>query len=184
VRAATALLVLLLVSLSQGCAGADSSLGLWIQRQGGICSDRRQSRAEIISQPLTASVQGRHVTVRVLDCDGACAYGWPDGSIFVTRGLVDLMDDAELAAVVAHELGHLLEDGHLGAVTSLRGCAEGMDTESRADLRGRELLMVSGLPPKAMVRALAKVHATPGVPASCRAELAKRIERLQALERH
>ena len=60
------------------------------------------------------------------------AYGWRGGNLFLTRGLVDVMDDDELAAAVAHELGHLLGDGHVHSMTSLRGCEQeyNLDSES------------------------------------------------------
>lgn len=48
----------------------------------------------------------------VLDQPLANAHALPSGYVFVTRGLLALLDDeAELAAALAHELGHLAE-GH------------------------------------------------------------------------
>lgn len=41
------------------------------------------------------------------------AYAAPGGYILVTRGMYDLLDnDAELAAVIAHELGHVVQRDH------------------------------------------------------------------------
>ena len=36
------------------------------------------------------------------------AFAFPGGRIFVTRGLLNLCDDDELAAVIGHEIGHVL----------------------------------------------------------------------------
>jgi Zn-dependent protease with chaperone function len=41
------------------------------------------------------------------------AWAWADGHIRVSRALVDLLDDNELAAALSHELGHLLDRGDL-----------------------------------------------------------------------
>ncbi len=49
---------------------------------------------------------------RVLDLDTVNAWAAPGGRVFVTRGLlVHLSSDAELAAVLAHEMGHVVA-GH------------------------------------------------------------------------
>ena len=46
----------------------------------------------------------------VLDTDHVNAYSSPGGYIFVTKGALKLMDDeAELAAVLAHEIAHITE---------------------------------------------------------------------------
>jgi Zn-dependent protease with chaperone function len=186
VRAATAFLILLLVSLSQGCSAA-TSLDLWIQREGGICSDSRHDRVELISRPLVARLRGRHVTVHVLDSDDVCAYGWPNASLFVTRGLVDQLDDAELAAAIAHELGHLLSDGHVHhedhvrTAVSLRGCAETseeLDAESEADAIAVDLLAAEGMPPDAVLRMLEKVRVAGSASPACRSAMGRRISLL------
>jgi predicted Zn-dependent protease len=187
VRASTALLVFLLVSLSQGCSAAATSLESWIQREGGICSDTRQDRVELVSRPLLARLREPHVTVQVLDSDCVCAYGWPNGRLFVTRGLVDLLDDHELAAAIAHEMGHLLNDGHvrhadhLQTAVSLRGCAEqseALDAESEADAIAADLLAVEGMSPTAVLRMLEKVSAAGSASPACRAALGQRISLL------
>lgn len=88
------------------------------------------------------------------------AWAWPDGRIRVSRALVDLLDDAELMAALAHEVGHLLDRGDLSPPpAALLGGAEGDDPELRADQIGRRLLEARGLPPEAMGRMLAKVAA-------------------------
>jgi hypothetical protein len=90
------------------------------------------------------------------------AWAWPKGPIHVSRALVDLADDDELAAALAHELGHLSADGTWhGPLASLAGAAN-PDAEARADELGCRLLALRGIPPAATVRLLEKL----GVPAS------------------
>ena len=91
------------------------------------------------------------------------AWAWPDRRVRVSPALVDLLDDDELTAALAHELGHLLDRGDLSPPpAALLGGAEGDDPELRADQIGRRLLEVRGLPPEAMGRMLAKVAARCG----------------------
>jgi len=125
--------------------------------------------------------------VRVLGSDGACAYAWPSGDLFVTRGLLRLLDDAELAAALAHELGHLgpaaaVGDGpgravHAVALTDADTC-HAESAEFRADDVGVDLLRARGIPAGALRRALAKVRDDPNTAADCRAALARRVARL------
>ena len=53
------------------------------------------------------AVDGKPLNFKVYDSKevNACAYG--DGSVRVNAGLMDLMDDDELFAVIGHELGHV-----------------------------------------------------------------------------
>lgn len=56
-------------------------------------------------------------TFGVLDDGGYNAFATPGGYVFITRGLLDRMrSEAELAGVLAHEIGHVLKKHHLKAV--------------------------------------------------------------------
>jgi predicted Zn-dependent protease len=121
------------------------------------------------------------VHVHVLDSSTIGAYGWPDGNLFVTRGLVDRLSDRELAAAIAHEVGHLLNDGHLDSVVSLRGCYVSPDAEARADAIGVRLLASRGIGRDAMTSMLNKVRASPDLPPSCGEAIGRRIELLADL---
>jgi Zn-dependent protease with chaperone function len=185
-------LVTLLVLLA-GCSAAPEPVGVWVRARGGLDEGDRQSRVQAVTRSLLARCRERHMTVRVLDSDAVCAYGWPDGSLFVTRGLVDLFSDSEVVAAVAHELGHLLDDGHVErwsspgharTFSSLSGRAEGssesLDAESRADFIAAELLFAEGLSPEALVSVLKKTRANGSASPSSRARLARRISLLSA----
>jgi hypothetical protein len=164
--------------MSLGCAAPSRPLDRWVQREGGLVFGDAQARVERVANPLTSACSGHRVTIQVLDSSTPCAYGWPDGSVFVTRALLDLLDDEELAAAVAHELGHLLEDGHLHGPMSLQGGCDTFDEEERADLRGCTLLEAAGLPPRAMAESLRKVARAPSTRPRVRAALEQRALRL------
>ena len=56
----------------------------------------------------------------VLDTDAVNAFAAPGGHVFVTRGLFVLLEnEAELAGVLAHEMGHVIKKHHL-SMTELR----------------------------------------------------------------
>lgn len=52
----------------------------------------------------------------VLDDPGFNAFAAPGGYIFVTRGLVENVDEAELAGILAHEITHVTDKHHLNAL--------------------------------------------------------------------
>lgn len=52
----------------------------------------------------------------VLDDPGFNAFAAPGGYIFVTKGLVDSLDEAELAGILAHEITHVTDKHHLQAL--------------------------------------------------------------------
>lgn len=57
----------------------------------------------------------------VLDTDEINAYAAPGGYVFVTRGaMARMQDEAELAAVLAHEIGHIVER-HIVKDLNIRG---------------------------------------------------------------
>ncbi|HZY17444.1 MAG TPA: M48 family metalloprotease [Ramlibacter sp.] len=52
----------------------------------------------------------------VLDDPGFNAFAAPGGFVFVTKGLVDQVDEAELAGILAHEITHVTQRHHLQAL--------------------------------------------------------------------
>ena len=53
-----------------------------------------------------ARVEGLNWRAIVFNAAGPMGFGVPDGTLFVSDGLVRALDDAELAAVIAHLMGH------------------------------------------------------------------------------
>jgi Zn-dependent protease with chaperone function len=110
------------------------------------------------------------------------AYGWRSGELFVTRALVDLLDDQELAAALAHEMGHLLGDGSARRWAGLSGGSDSdasLTVEANADRLGADLLRRHHVPPQAMPRMLAKVARATGLDGACQDALRRRIELLR-----
>jgi Zn-dependent protease with chaperone function len=56
-------------------------------------------------EPVTRN-EGLQWRVKVIDAAGPMGFGVPDGTLFVSDGVVQGLDDAELAGVVAHLMGH------------------------------------------------------------------------------
>lgn len=57
-------------------------------------------------------------TFGVLDDPGFNAFAAPGGYVFVTSGLVERVDEAELASILAHEITHVTEKHHLKALSA------------------------------------------------------------------
>lgn len=171
---------MLLMMLCCGCATAADSMRSWVRHGGGVLVDARAQRAQRALARLTGKSPDSRLSVQVLQTPIVCAYGWPTGHLFVTRGLVDRLDDDELAAALAHEMGHLLDHGALPMVASLRGCCnQNGDAEARADALGAGVLASRGIPTRAMVSMLAKVRACNDTNPPCREAIGHRIELLR-----
>jgi predicted Zn-dependent protease len=122
--------------------------------------------------------------VHVLEDESLVAFSFPDGSIYASRGLVNRLSDDELAAALAHEIGHLLHDGIIEAPAALRGMSgpsKKADIETAADLLGREVLLSAGIPTKALPAALEKV-ADGARGERCYAAICSRAAYLQSLD--
>ena len=124
----------------------------WSEERGGVLEEAqfREERINRAWSVLAPVCQCEHTRIRILDDPRVQAFAWRDGSVFVTRGLLDTMDDVELLAALAHELGHLA-GSHDGAA--------GRRREQLADAFGIDLLQRAGRPGSGMVRMLVKLHA-------------------------
>jgi predicted Zn-dependent protease len=115
-------------------------------------------RLDRLGRSLTHGIPALEgTTFRVSARDDLGAWAWRGGSIEVSRPLMDLLDDAELSAALAHELGHLLERSSAGA--ALAGGQKDDGIERAADRRGCWLLSRQGIRPASMESMLAKVAA-------------------------
>ncbi|WP_026841941.1 M48 family metalloprotease [Citrifermentans bremense] len=74
----------------------------------------------------------------VLDSPVRNAFAAPGGMIFVSRGLLDVVEnEAELAAVLAHEVGHVAEKHALKSIRRAQ-FLQGVGTISAATMKGSE----------------------------------------------
>ena len=78
---------------------------------GGIFHDARveQTLAPIVSKIVAASDRpDQPYRITILNAPAVNAFALPDGYLYVTRGLLALANDSsEVAAVLAHEMGHV-----------------------------------------------------------------------------
>lgn len=151
---------LLILAGLLGCSSTGAKTGPshhWIANRGGLWEGADASRVTRIAARFAGSI-AQPFLVRVLDSDQANGWAWPSGDIYLTRGLVRMLEDAEIAAVTAHELGHLLQEGHLRATAaSLTGANGVNDCERAADRQGLSLLAEASVEPTALRSALSKV---------------------------
>ncbi len=152
------LFALLLIA---GCStGGATSVDRWADARGGVIRGTPADLArEAVSRLSTSSLAIPNLTIEVLDCDRPLAYAWPCGRLFVTRGLIETLTADELAAVIAHEIGHLLAEPAPITDVALAGTDGGHHdpAEVAADRVGRKLLTESGIDDSAMLSMLQKV---------------------------
>ena len=167
-----------LLLLATGCA-AERSRSAWIMAHGGLAAEKDQAQLRGIVSPMVSkySTSNRPLSVQVLDAAAVGAFSWDNGQIFITRGLIDILDEDELLAVVAHELGHIVQR-HAQVVSALQGCKQDVDAEARADLIGVEILRRQGVSPAAMPHMLQKIMESQNWPSECGDRLQHRIDSL------
>jgi predicted Zn-dependent protease len=106
--------------------GCNTGLGNWYSlesqvRQGKVFALQVEQGAKVINDPVVSEYVNRVAqnivrnsdakvpfTVKVLDDDSVNAFALPGGYFYVQSGLILAADsEAELAAVMAHEIGHV-----------------------------------------------------------------------------
>lgn len=143
-------LLILLVGIGlAGCSATARSLS---------DADRSDAaRLQRIYETVLSSQVDRPLRLQIVATDTFCGYAWPDGRVAVTRGLLRGTTDAELAAALAHEVGHLIVDGHRRSVRTLRGDTGSASAEVAADTAAVELLRGSDVSPQSLHSLLQKV---------------------------
>ena len=175
-------LIVWLVAWAAGCAHRTtaSAPAAWIDQLGGRETGVYECRAtRVLDRLLNEPVRCRF-SVAVLGSPEPVAYCWPNGDVFVTRGLLDLLDDEELAAAIAHEVGHVMTAPPSHGIVSLRGRDSRLTAEVDADAAGAKLLTAAGLHPDAMSAMLAKVRDAVDIPSRYREQMSRRIDLLTA----
>lgn len=184
------LAILVVLSTIAGCStpgGAGSAMvSAWACQQGGEIREPHFDRMLAACESVLNAVDqdGKAIRLHVIASDAATAYAWPSGDVYLSCGLVDLLSDDEIAAVVAHELGHLVGDGHLSSPATLDGSrgatgyALSGDEEHRADLVGCKILACCRIRPDAMARMLRRVHDAQPAQSTIRAMMRQRLNAL------
>src|SRR5436309_15075181 len=98
-----------------GATADERQLGLLaadqLIRQNGLVQDERlQGRLDRIGKTLTKFAPGGDAyRFRILKSDDVNAMTTPDGEVFVTKATLRVFkDDSDLAAVLAHEMSHVM----------------------------------------------------------------------------
>lgn len=139
-----------------------------IERSGQIYEDRRATAyLQGVMDRLYPEFKGK-IQVRIYDSTQLNAFALPNGSIYFNIGLLARIEnEAQLAAVLAHEAAHFIEKhsfrqrvsaknlsafavsgipfASLAAVSSISGFSR--DLEREADMKGYERLVRSGYNP-------------------------------------
>jgi predicted Zn-dependent protease len=181
------LLLTALLGVGVGCsAGPSNTIDRWAGEHGGVLVDARQDRAErTLARLSVANVTSKRLSIAILDTSAIGAFSWPCGQVFVTRGLVDLVDDDELCAAIAHEAGHLVVDGHLPPPAALDGSRRSsrQGCEIVADRMACALLKGSSVDEQALPRLLKKIANQPAASPASRTQLSHRIAQLSTTDR-
>lgn len=176
------------VTLTGACRGADDEASanvcagflvdlLMTTQFGAYEDDELASYVSEVGRRLVAAGPAAELefTFRVLDEPRAQAWAAPGGFVYVTRGLLaQLSSEAQLAAVLAHEIGHVLA-GHTDrlwgglpdTVANELGSPRltfdlGRDEERHADHLALVLIEASGYDPRAVARMLEALAPTQG----------------------
>jgi len=182
--------------LSVGCASTGHSAhapsaadrARWVAGRGGVerCAARESVLATLCEQLLVAAEpEPTPLRLRVLRHGPPRAYAFPPDAVYVTASAFARWPEDELAAAVAHELGHLLDEPTASAspVALVADATPAhLAIEMRADRIGRGLLRDAGRDPAALSRLLSRLATDARTPAETRAHLTRRLDVLALRE--
>ena len=152
-------LLLAILVVSVGCAVAPSPAPndptTWVANRGGLADPLYGMRADAAARRLNANGRSPIRRIFVAADDHVGAWSWSDGTIVLTQRLVRELGSDDIAAVLAHECGHLSLDAHSsrGALIGSRGVA----IETAADRAGAAYLASVEIDPQSMPRMLRRV---------------------------
>ncbi len=121
-------------------------------RYGGVLADpeaeERMQRVGRVLCARTCALEGEY-QFQILGSDTVNALSLPGGRIYLTRGLyARIKTDAQLAAIIAHEMAHLVAKDHFKPRCGDPEAA--LDREVCADLRAVCYLKAAGYAPLSM----------------------------------
>jgi beta-barrel assembly-enhancing protease len=103
-----------------------------LRKRFGVMQDEALHRyVTLVGRSVAAGIQRTDITWTfiVLDTDGVNAFAAPGGFVHITRGALALIDsEAELAGVLAHEIGHIEQKHALAELRRSRAVDVGRRT--------------------------------------------------------
>ena len=184
--------ILLLVGLLGGCGSLApqgevhnvmSAERLWVKSQGGYSANTiEQQRAETLCKRMASGLIKTAIHVRIVNSAAIGAWSWPDGDIDIATGLMQRLNNGELCAAIAHEMGHLINDHHVITLAALTGQNTALGREAAADRTACHILIKHGLPMNDLIKALCVVRRCCEA-SSLRASLTRRISLIAERER-
>jgi predicted Zn-dependent protease len=125
-------------------------------RYGGVLRDAAaEARLAAIGRRLTTGTSETcdDYQYRLLRADRPNAVSLPGGRIYLSRGLYDrLTSDAEIAAVLAHEIAHLVAKDHFKPRCAT--AEDALDREMSADAHAVAFLRSAGVDPSGLLAAI------------------------------
>jgi Zn-dependent protease with chaperone function len=115
--------LLLVIAAMQGCA-AGSSVDV------PTSNGRLQSIAATLVAPLALN---KPLSIRVYPSTELAAFSRSDGRVFVSTALLEQLTDEELAAAIAHEIGHMVNHGDATISALAEGVVAGPGERNGAD---------------------------------------------------
>jgi Zn-dependent protease with chaperone function len=170
-RGIKVLLAALLPMVVFGCAENQAAVASehieWV-----AASNRAATAFDRVRPAFSGSVALR---LQVFQSPRPAAYCWSSGTIYLSNALIQSLTDDEVAAAIAHEMGHLVPRGfgNPGERFALEGVV--MDEEQRADAIAVNILKKFGIAPTALVRVLEKMRDAPQTPIDLCPALQRRI---------
>ncbi|MCP4593263.1 MAG: M48 family metalloprotease [bacterium] len=140
---------------AEALAGARAAPAVEAQHGGVIRDAEAEQRLELIGNRLADAIpeiDGGY-RYRLLDADRPNAISLPGGRVYFTYGLYRrITSDHQLAAVLAHEMAHIVMRDHFKPRCG--SCAEAVSRETLADLRAAQYLRRTGIPCEALVEVI------------------------------
>lgn len=135
---------------SEALAGARAAPALEARFGGVADAPEIEARLRRVACRIAAAAgYDGPLCCRLLRCDGRNAASLPGGRIYITRGLYEVLhEDDLLAAVIAHELAHVMERDHFKPRCNSPAAA--LAREERADALAVGYLQEAGIRPTAM----------------------------------
>jgi len=157
--------------MMQGCAARQT-----------LESPALETRLEPIAARLIAPLRMEKViSIQIFSSGELAAYSRSDGHILISSTLVQKLTNEELTAVIAHELGHLINNGNVHFVAALAGSCASDDEESAADQTALQILRATQQRPTALITMLGKIADDSALSPQTRQRIAQRITRLKSI---